>query len=242
MSVAFVQGNIGQYAQSSSAQTLAFTSNVTGGNCLIVCVTSYFYSTSSVSDNLNGSYTNAVMSSGSYSLYTSIWYFANCAGGSCTVSVTPAVNNPAVVIGLHEYSGIVASAPLRTTATNTSISTNGTTGSIAATAGDLMVACCGVAETTESSLAVASPFVSRNVALPNSSRSGLITADDIGAAGSANASFTLSSAYIWAATGAAFIPASGGGGGSQVFMGWLPRYGRTGRPGRRRHRPVVNYG
>ena len=143
---AFIQANKGGSASTSSL-SLAFTSNNTAGNLIIVYADisgTSGASVSTVSDARGNTYTSAVgpISNGTDYQFQ-VWYAKNIPGGSNTVTITYsiAVTND---VGIAEYSGLDTVSPLDVSASNTGNSATCSTGTTAAStaASELVVANC----------------------------------------------------------------------------------------------------
>ncbi len=188
-----------------ATETLQYVSNVTAGNFLWAIVSTFTTGvTVTVSDDQNGSWTQA----GSYSTNgvnnCSVWFFPNTVGTvKPTVSVTP--NTPALVsFAIHEHSGVVTTSPLHSTITNTgSATTSIQTGTCTASAGELVVAGYAQGSIADSSLTVAAPFTLREHKT-GAVGEGLGSASDENAAGSEGATFTINANVTYAAIAASF--------------------------------------
>jgi hypothetical protein len=107
MTIAFVQGNQQATNNSGSVRSLAFSSNVTAGNFLIIVVSAFTGSALAVTvtDNLGNFYEPLTLFDTGPSAYIKIFFCADCGGGPCTVRVTPSAACY-MGLGIHEYSGI----------------------------------------------------------------------------------------------------------------------------------------
>lgn len=204
-SVAYVQSRGNNYGNSSSPQTLAYTSNVTAGNLLVV-ISAQGTDTSAtvtVTDSLGNTYSQA----GSYSTNTNpppfglrigLFYCISASSGSCTVTVTPS----ALVgqnIDIFEYSGILASSPLTATSGNTGTSASPSTGSVTINAaGDLVIG--GVLATLGT--VTSSAFNQRT------SHGTAGTADTTNAQATTSVTFSDTLSEAWTAIGASFKAAT----------------------------------
>jgi hypothetical protein len=105
MSNSLLQKTAASFAASASARTLQYASNVTAGSLLTCWVPTNTAGTSvTVSDNVNGSWTQAGTTVANGGKLGSWWYYKNSAGGSQpTVTVTPS-QSALVTIMLHEHS------------------------------------------------------------------------------------------------------------------------------------------
>ncbi len=120
---------------STSPGTLAFTSNNTAGN-LIIVVARVSGGTSSVPTDLRNTYQTAVANQqlGIGGSYLSVYYAENIAAGANTVSVV-FTGGIAMRLAIFEYSGLATSGSLDRIAGNSGSSTNtGTSGNVTTTA------------------------------------------------------------------------------------------------------------
>jgi len=218
MPVARVQCSAAGNGNSASGRTQAFTSNVTAGNAIVVCVSTYNSGTLTVTvtDSLGNTYSQA----GSYSTNVvnrvSIWYAVNITGGACTVTVTPSAS-AYMDICVIEYSGVKTSSPVSSTTGTTGTSGTYAPGTLTvATAGSVAI---GVAGVTANTNTFCGSGPSGLVAVVSDLNSPILVADSIA---SANINPTIvSSNQAWAAVGAVLDPTtpSGSGGGVVVAAG-----------------------
>ncbi len=111
-SIAFVQST--SVISIATNPSLAYTSNVTAGNLLVMaCKAGTSATITNVSDSLNGSWTQAVERIDGVDRLA-IWYKANTLGGAVTVTCSTAGTDNALTIA--EFSGVRPSAPLDQTA------------------------------------------------------------------------------------------------------------------------------
>jgi hypothetical protein len=117
---AYVQGATATSNTANSATVLAFGSNVTAGNLLVIAVAWQGNSAVSATDSRGNAYsvaTSAFDATNGQSL--AILYAANVATGPTTVTTTYGGASPTVQrLEIHEYSGIATASPLDVTATN----------------------------------------------------------------------------------------------------------------------------
>ncbi len=107
--MAYIQ-SASQNATAVNSATQAFPSNVTAGNFKVVIVSKQsLSSTLTVSDNLDGSYTQDLVLSAA-SDTTGIFSKANATGGATTVTFTGSGSN-ALLVDILEFSGVVLSSP-----------------------------------------------------------------------------------------------------------------------------------
>jgi hypothetical protein len=150
MAIALVQtksGNAGNYAN-TDAQT--FTSNVTVGSLLVMCITSGAADTiASVADTRGNTWT-LVSAAASADRSTWLYYAANAVAGATTVTVTyTSGQNPDSAMIIREYSGVATTSPLDVSAVGNDGTAYNQAHSTAATstttgASDLVVVAGGV--------------------------------------------------------------------------------------------------
>lgn len=193
MSIARVSGSHAQvtYANDTVARTVAYGGNLTSGSLLVVTVGIYLDVTVTVSDSTNGSYTQAgTYSHASTNLIVSQWYFPNnAATGTPTLTVTPS-GSAYLALAVEEFTGIAPTSPLEATGGTFTTSSTPTTGTVTATAGDLVVASLSFVDNVTSSSAN-SPFTLMTNLAPGGGI-GLATAYDLAAPGNESATFNLS--------------------------------------------------
>jgi hypothetical protein len=147
--VAFVQSVSTQFAASGAQETLAFNSNVTAGNMIVVEVAASAAVTFSVSDSQSQLYNQA----GSYSdasggQRTSLWYYFSTLGGALTVKYTPS-GSALTSIAIAEYSGMGAGS-LNQTTTFTETNNHFWTNIVGCLVGDLVIGAWGQQTNTPS--------------------------------------------------------------------------------------------
>ncbi len=166
-SVAFVQANS---CTQKSATTVActFTATVAKGDLLVANAvpmnTSASSFTLSVSDNKNGAWTKAAQCFSAYAGQADVFYFANSAAGTITVTTTSSTSTGLFEIAIAEYSGIATSSPLDQGGTCSAIanSTAVTAPSLTTTnASDLVLSLLALSGTA-GTVTVASPYTLRN--------------------------------------------------------------------------------
>ncbi len=199
---------------SALGRTLIYGHTLTIGSTLIVAVATYNSGvTLTVSDSVNGSYTQI----GTYSIGTdtngriSLWrFFNNTTATNPTVTVTPSAT-AYVTIGVDEYTGLGAAPTVHSTAaSNHGGADPVVTGTVTASSGDLVIAANGD-EAVQSASSVTAPFaLSTNV---NSGNEGLIVAYHLSASGNEACTFDMTSATTGETLIASITPEGGGGGG-----------------------------
>lgn len=237
MATARVSGSHAQqgFDVSASARTLAYAGNLTSASTLIVAVALYNTGvTVTVSDGTNGSYTQvgAYSLSGDSAARVSLWILKNNSSTSApTVTVTPSAS-AYVTFFLDEFTGMGAN-PTVHSSTNSSFTSNVPTGTVTASAGDLVVVggCTEVSEWTGST----APFLFSGGVASSGTIEGGAVAYHLSAAGNEACTFTGGSGtQIGAFIIASITPDAGGGGGDTgEWMGRmaamsLPRQVRVG--------------
>ncbi len=197
MSNAFVQQTGANAVAATAAIQATFASNVTAGNTLILAICTAGNVSPTITDTLSGSAWTSMASiysasAGRLNLYRK---YASV-GGPCVVTISlSAASN--VCVTAYEYSG-PPSAPTVAFSTNSGTSTTPSTGSIAATATDLVVG----AVLTASGLTGYAPgvdFTQRTNSGSFNVRNQFV--DDLSSAGAGAVTFAISSAP-WVAAGA----------------------------------------
>ncbi len=222
MAIAYVQSTSVAGGVSVTSATITYGGGITAGS-LLVCGIATFNNPGAitVSDNVNGSWTQAGTNIVQSQTGVAIFYFLNSAAtsGPSTLTVTINTTNGAFITrAVGEYSGVATSSALNSTVQNTFVGAQPSTGTCTATAGDLVVAVYGEQSIADSSCTVASPFTLREHK-NGSVGEGLGFAEDVNAAGSEGASFTLNANVTGAAMAASFHPAGGGGVVTIGFVG-----------------------
>jgi len=119
-SIAFVQGNTGSAGAGGSSINVAFSSNNTAGNLIVISSPwqSSGSPTASISDTEGNTYATAVgrlAHNLTNPFYSQIWYAKNIKGGANTVTITYSQSLAGVGAGadmeIDEYSGLDASNP-----------------------------------------------------------------------------------------------------------------------------------
>lgn len=198
------------FGAAPGARTLAYTSNVTAGNLLVVAVATEVGTgtTVTVSDTRGNSWQQAGTYAPTSIGTASIWYATANGSGANTVSVLPSTSSY-MSIGAIERAGNAASSVLRAVSTAASgTGTSASTNSVAALAGDFVIA-IATQGTGNIAVTVASPFTLQVNQPDGSSSVALYAADDLSASGTEAATFTFGSSAGWATLAAAFKPSAG---------------------------------
>jgi hypothetical protein len=106
---AFVQGTASQNTRTTKTLSLAFDTDVTDHDTIIVAVDFGFAGGAlTVSDSIGNPFQPAVAPINNGGTYSSIFYATDIVGGTDTVTVSTSVNNGLFELYIHEYSGIAA--------------------------------------------------------------------------------------------------------------------------------------
>lgn len=142
MAIAFVQSKLTQISGTSSVN-LSFDSSVTAGNCVVVFTTSWFYQSSSVTDNQSGNTYNSLVAidAGGGDPHARIWAALNVAASGTFTATASFPGNADATIIIAEFSGVATSsaAEVANTATGTSSSPSVSTNGATTDAGDVLV-------------------------------------------------------------------------------------------------------
>lgn len=207
----FVQSTSAQHTASASAQTLAFGSNVTSGDLLIVAVgmTASPGDTVTVTDSQSNTYTqvSTYASFSNASLGTeilSVWWTIAGSSGANTVTVTPS-GIDALSIGIHEYTPPAGTVAVDKTANVTSTSAGPAASLVGVTAGAMIFAAYAQSDSNLASCTAGSGFTLRANILNGSGESGLGTEDKLNvAAGGQTVVFSLSASVNWGCISVSF--------------------------------------
>ena len=203
MAIVRVQSTHASSSTAATSRALAYVSNVTAGNLLIVAI--YFESAtatiSSVVSTLSGALTaiGTLTRSGNNTV-AQLFYLKNCTGGADTITVTysaSVING----IAIFECSGADTAAPLRGNASAAGGTTNPSSGNlnVAPVSGDYLFGQC---------TANAAPTAGSGYTMEESNFGWNDTsqAEDKTAASETAVLFTNASTSTWVVAGAAFIP------------------------------------
>lgn len=221
MAVAFVQANNNLVSAGAASQNIAYSSNNTAGNLLLLVarVTDGALASaptiSSITDTRGNNWIaiQSIVNGNSRDILYAVYA---CGAGANTVTLTP---NKACFFGtiVLEYSGLNTFSPVDVKATNTGNSTAASSGSVTTTAnGELVLG--WVSNETANSLTITqgASYTTRQTC------NGNVSAEDqtLASAGAIAATFTLSSAVAWACGVATFFAA---GTGPIPSSGWANR-------------------
>jgi len=133
--IAFVQDDVGHNSATTSL-AVAFTSNVTAGNAIVLLLKTVSTVTiSSIVDTLGHTYVLA-QENDAQSMRTGLYRVVNISGGANTVTITVSASSSVTAVVL-EYSGMATSGELDQSNFNSGASaTSGNHGSITTTVGD----------------------------------------------------------------------------------------------------------
>lgn len=238
MAIAFVPSSAAIInAGSGSSKTMAYAAADTAGNFVLIAVATFGsgLTVSSVVDSKgqNGVQIGPYAPDGSPTPSTkcSLWAIPNTAGGATSVTVTLSGSSGGIAVAMLEYSGVASASYLdaSTTGHDPNAATSPiTTGTCTTAAGELIVAAFAQGSANLATCPVSSPFTDRKQALNGGSVMGLCTADDVGAAGSAGATWTPSGSVRYGAIAVSLVPAASGGGGGAKWPGWYLDVGLCG--------------
>jgi len=211
MSIAFVQSKGQGFNNSTSARTLAFDSNVTVGNFLVVAVSTFSGAIPvlTVTDGLGNEYEQFTVyppqQVGTARIHLFIVRIA--IAGACTVSVDPNGTSVYMGLGIHEYSGVDAITPIE------SWSSRHQTSVTACTAGQVYTNNSGVAifaaytQPAGTIAGTAGTGFTKRVDQPNSSSAmTLFTQDKLGVSGDTDTPFTFASAVTQTGVSFGMLP------------------------------------
>src|SRR5438105_2657488 len=112
MTITFITNSAQAHGTSGTTPTVAYTSNVTSGNLLVLCVnTSAISGTWSVSDTLSNTWNQAGSNNINGNENASIWYAISSSGGANTITWHQSAGGSYTII-CHEYSGVTGTSPL----------------------------------------------------------------------------------------------------------------------------------
>src|SRR6202521_2678499 len=202
-SISFVQGNSVYNVASAGSIALAFSSNVTAGNLIVVQCEGATNVTMSITDSLGNTYTPIGTKVSQSTSDSELFYAKNITGGANTVTCT---YNPTAIgryIAFHEYSGADKTSPLDVWAFGHNGGTSMDSGATTTKFASEVLAAFGYCFTTCTT--PGTNFTQRLLI------SGDMTEDMIATStGSYSATMTQSPSDNWLLLMAAFIPASPG--------------------------------
>lgn len=197
--------------QFSSSNAVSFNSSVSTGNTIIVAVTQYNKTLSSVSDNQGNTYTavNTALHANPVEDYVELYYAPNVTGGTVTVTVTFAgqtSNNVAV----YEYTGLDQTSPLDKKAANTGNSSSPNGGTLTTTIDGELYFAVGVDNNgNNTTINPGSGYTLENNQNDSTQNERFYTEDKILNHGSYSTNFSIATGSKWAVIGASFKPISG---------------------------------
>ncbi len=206
MAAAFVQAASATFGSSAAQRSLAFGSNVTAGNFIVVAITTFFSSTVTVTvtDSQGQTYTQAGAYEGSGSNAISLWYIFNSLGGAVTVSYTPSTAAYSA-IAIAEYSGMnvgTVDATANFAETNNVFRTAAVTSAV----GDLVIGCYAQGTTNLSSCTGIGSATVRTSQLAGGSTDCIALADEIAVGSSTQPEANISASVAYVSIGASFTP------------------------------------
>ncbi len=238
MAIAFVQVAETSDDTSSTTVAVAYGSNVTAGNLLVLGVTADNATSSTVtgvSGSSSGAWTQAVHAERVGDQILDIWYKENAAGGADTITVTFSSSRPFRRLIIAEYSGAATSSALDKTDSN--LQEPGTTGTddVTSTAqttttnNQLIFGCLLIMAGADTAITAGTNFTLR----ADTDNAAQIAIEDriLATAGSVAATFTIGGSQNTLAAMATFKEPGGGGGrttkntrsaplGMEVGMNW----------------------
>lgn len=213
MAFAFVQARDQSFAESGSARSLAYNSNVAAGNLLVAVVSTFNPGiTVAVADSLGQTWSAANITglahpyseAGDLQNRQSIWYFPNTGAGACSVTVTPSAT-AYVSIALSEFSGAATANVLGYVTAVAGASTSPNAGDTPLPESPCLTVggyCFGSG--VLASCTVGAPFTQRRNELDGTNFSAGSTADNVNALLAGSPLFTLSTSKVWTAIAASF--------------------------------------
>lgn len=186
----------------NTGTTLAFNSNVTSGNLLIVVTGTSAADVTTVTDTVGTTYTKAIQLNGGESMRAAIWYGIAAGSGANTVSIT--TGSGIRTIAIHEYSGFPAS-PLDSTISATSTGTAVDSGSCPVNYPNSLLFGAWVKgdASPNTTSTPGSGFTAREDQTNTNVVPGVHTEDKLASA-AANATFTANNSVPWTALAASF--------------------------------------
>jgi glucose/arabinose dehydrogenase len=187
---------------------LTFPSSVTTGDLIIVAITQFEGSVSSVRDHQSNTYTQvtaAQHANTSYN-YAQLYYAKNVTGGTTTVTVTFSIS--ADNVGIYEYSGLDTTSPLDQVVSNVGVANTPNGGTLNTTKDNELYFAVGVDDNGNNS----SPSAGSGYTLEDHQDDTLhherfYSEDRISAHGSYQTNFSIAAPSDWAVIGASFKPA-----------------------------------
>jgi len=191
----------------TSSNTATFSSDVTSGNLILVAITQWNSTVSSVTDNKGNTYTavTSAQHANTATDYTQLYYAKNVAAGATTVTVTfsSGVGN----IGIYEYSGLSTTSPLDQVTSNTGASTTPNGGTLTTTPDNELYFAVGADDNGNNSTPTAGGgYTVENHQDDSANHERFYTEDRVSAHGSYSTDFTIGASSDWAVIGASFKP------------------------------------
>jgi IPT/TIG domain len=206
----------GKDAGTTTSSPLAFASNNTAGNWIVVAIRAgHSGQIFTVTDSRGNTYKQAIQFNVTVDTPNGdtlgVFYAENIAGGANTVTVSDSINGNTMRFAISEYSGVATASSLDGTAVAQGVSTAANSGPATTTAsGDLLF---GAFLTSDPAIFTAGTGYTARDAVPASPNTKLMTEDQVqSAAGTASATASLSVSDKWGAGLAAFKAAIGAGG------------------------------
>lgn len=201
MTASFLQATGGFAATAGTTVAATYGSPVTAGNLLVCGIGCDVNATITVSDSVNGAWTAIGTRLTNSALNSQMFYKANTAAGTPTVTATCGSGNYRN-LRIGEWGGVATTTPLD--------ANNGTTGSSTTPA-------TTVTTVADHDLVVGTAYITNTAAAGTGFNSRVVTDGNVledkldqTPAGALSVAFTQSPTGLWNAEGAAFLPAAGG--------------------------------
>jgi hypothetical protein len=202
-----VQKNF-QVKQNSTTNSISYTNNVSAGNLLLVGVSHYQGTLTSISDNRGNSYIpiNSPKCANLNKDCISLYYVKNAKSGQSTVTVkfsTTTDNN----IGVYEYAGYDSSNPLINSVSTSGKSTTPSGGTLTGSQNNQLYFALGVDEYGKNaSMNAGSGYTLLHTQNDAASHERYYAEDRISPAGSYATNFSIATISPWVVIGATFKP------------------------------------
>jgi RHS repeat-associated protein len=192
----------------ASSNSVSFSSNVTSGNTIVVGITQYTATLSTVTDNKGNTYTpvHAALQPGT-SDYVELYYAKNVTGGPVTVTASFSSAH-ASSVGIYEYSGLDKNTPLDQVTANTGSGTAPNGGTLTTTVDNEVYFAVGFDDYGNN----AAPTAGSGYTLENhqddiNTHERFYSEDKVAAHGSYSTNFSIAAASDWGVIGVTFKPA-----------------------------------
>jgi hypothetical protein len=199
-----VQENFSVQNQPTSSNTLTFPKRVRAGDLIIVAITNFLRSISSVTDNQDDTYIQvaAAQHANNHTDYVLLYYAKNVAAGQTTITAQGGGN-----MGIYEYSGLDPLSPLDQVASNAGMGNTPNGGIVNTTKDNELYFVVGVDDNGgNTSLSAGNGYILRDVEADSTHHERFYTEDRVAAHGSYSTDFTIAVGSHWAVIGATFKP------------------------------------